>query len=166
MVKKSNAEAATVNGLVARAQARAEARAEMQELDATTRDDVLSPETKSAVAGLGMGASPMQATNDADKWVRLYHAFDGRSIPIPMYMVERKLMDRFETGNDCAPEYVGTQVWFASPQPASEKEKPYHCRLSVSGNEDMKAEMLKAGAGVGAEVANASVALQQAGLGV
>lgn len=140
---KGNAEALARR--VAEAQAKADAKAAVAELKTTLRDDVLTSETKGAVANMGLGSTPVKATNDADMWVPLYHAYDGRAVPVPMYMVEKRLTDRFSYDPAIPSEFHGGQVWFHYPQPNAVGDKPYQCRISIYGTEEMKEAMKAAG---------------------
>ena len=138
--------AEALNRKAASAQAKAEAKAVVAQIQATVRDDVLNAETRSAVTQMGLGASPTKASNDADKYVPLYHAYDGRVVSIPMYMVEKRLTDRFEEDDlTVDPEFRGEQVWFHTPQEVAFVDRSFFCRLSADGTEEMKAEMKTAG---------------------
>ena len=127
-------------------QAKSEAAEQMAEIKSQVRNDVVTGETAGEIGAIGMGVSPVQATNGADVYITLYHAYDGREVSLPSYMVEQRLTLRFPR-NDSAipPEYRGKQVWLAKRVKAMDDPKPFMCRLHVDQTEEIKAEMLKAG---------------------
>lgn len=131
-------------------QAQAEAQDQLRSLKAAVRDDVLNSETKSGLGSIGMGANPQQATNDADIWVPLFHAYDGRAVRVPLYMLDQKnsyLAQRFPYSTDIPPEHRGKQVWFLPMNKPEyiDEEKPFMCPFSAAQPEEWKAQMAEYG---------------------
>lgn len=129
-------------------QDKADAVAQVETLRAAlaTRDDVVNSETKNALGSLGFAAEPVAVNNGANTLIPLYHAFDGRTIHIPFYQVEKALTRRFTKQDDVAAEYVGKQVWVLSPEQVDRPETgSFQCRLSPAAPEDIKAEITAAG---------------------
>ena len=134
-------------------QARANAAAQVEKLRVETRDDVVNAETRadikrlSGVIGTDVSASSTRSTNDADKMVPMYHAYDGRTIRVPMYQVEDRLMRTFDRTDEIPQEYWGKQVWVLSDEErtAEPEAGEFQCRLSPNAPDETKAEMKAAG---------------------
>lgn len=134
-------------------QNRANAAAQVEKLRVETRDDVLNAETASAIKGLGrvigtdVSTSGTRSTNDADKMVPMYHAYDGRTIRVPMYQVEDRLMRTFDRTDEIPQEYWGKQVWVldGEERTAEPENGEFQCRLSPKASDETKAEMKAAG---------------------
>lgn len=113
---------------------------------AAQREDVLTPEVKGEIRGLGIGATPGRVTNNANRFVTLYHAYDGRSVPVPTYMGPQRLTERFPAGDTTVPdEFRGKQVWFLRPQKTTSEAYDFQCRLSPNAAEDVREEVRRAG---------------------
>lgn len=127
-------------------QAKADAARQVEELRVQTRNDVVNGETAAAIRGIdGFDVSGQRSTNDADKMVALHHAYDGRTIRIPMYQVEDRLLRRFERSDEIPNEYWGEQVWLLSPGEDTHEDNEFQCRLSPNASDGIKAEMKAAG---------------------
>ena len=127
-------------------QAKAEAAAQVEELRILVRDDVLNPETSAGIRGLGgLDASPTKASNDADKMVLLYHAYDGRAVRVPMYQAEDRIGRRFERTDEVPEEFWGQQVWRIRAPRTETEQFDFQCRLSPKASAEIKAEMTAAG---------------------
>ena len=134
-------------------QNRANAAAQVEKLRVETRDDVVNGETSSAIKGLGsvigtdVSASGVRSTNDADKMVPMYHAYDGRTIRVPMYQVEDRLMRTFERTDEIPREFWDKQVWVldSDDRTAEPEQGEFQCRLSPNAPDETKAEMKAAG---------------------
>lgn len=126
-------------------QAKAEAAEQMAEIKAVLRETRIEGDDQSALREAGLGASAVKATNGADRYITLYHAYDGREIPLPSYMVQDRLTRRFDHDSSTPPEYRGKQVWLLRKPAGHDDPKPFMCRLHVDQAEEVKAEMLEAG---------------------
>jgi len=111
------------------------------------RDDVHNAETRAEVRSLGLGSMPVKASNDASKFITLYHAYEGRSVPVPRYMGPQRITERFPYGDSTVPdEFWGKQVWHMTPQVTPESgDYQFQCRLSVNAPADVREEMTRAG---------------------
>lgn len=127
----------------AQADAKSEAAALTAAIKAQYQDDVLNVETKAEVKALNLGMNPVKATNNANLMVPLYHAFDGRTVPVPMYQVAKRFTVRFTAGDDCPAEYVGQRVWYPNPQRVSTGVRAFKCPLQVGG--ETRPDILAAG---------------------
>ena len=146
---------AKANAAMVKAQAMSNARQYMADanqafadgLGVQERDDVHNAETRAEVRSLGLGSAPVKASNDAAKFVTLYHAYEGRSVPIPRYMGPQRITERFPYGDSTVPdEFWGRQVWHMTPQVTPEPgDYPFQCRLSVNAPVDVREEMTRAG---------------------
>ena len=121
---------------------KAKASAEAQsQITALVRDDVLTPEVRAGIQELGAGVEAVKATNGADNIITLYHAYDGRAVPMPSYMLKNRLEVRFPYSDDYPADFRGEQIWFLTPQPSESAARPFACPLSSSANEEQRAEM-------------------------
>lgn len=131
---------------IEQAQAEAEAENSMNDLITTIKDNVNTSEFTNAVNSMGLKADSIEGSPEALTYTKLYHAYDDRVIPVPLFMVKKRLTDRFSKNDRSIPEkFRGKQVWFVTPQKGAEKVRPFLCRLLVDGTEETKAEMLAAG---------------------
>lgn len=117
-------------------------------VEGTSRDDVMASEQAQEAARMGFGTAPVKATNDANRYQKLYHAFDDREVSLPRYMVGQRLTERFKQGDEeVNPEFWGKQVWLmqADPRRRPSVERTFQCRLSIRASDEFKAEMAKSG---------------------
>lgn len=128
-------------------QAETEALTQLDELRIAVREDVANTETAGALKALvpGMGVAPTKSNNDADKFPTLYHAYDGRAIPMPMYQVEDRLKRRFPFSDEVPEEFHGKQVWLIRPPQSSTEPNLFQCRLSAKADAKILDEMRAAG---------------------
>lgn len=95
-------------------------------------------------AGLEMASAPVERGFEDPSLIRiLYHAYDGRVVPVPAYMAPKLLANRFPP--DHVPEeYAGKRVWHGS---ATDVFKPGQmmCLLHGEQSKQVKDEMKAAG---------------------
>lgn len=131
---------------LAKAQAEADANRQLKKIQASIREDVLDGDTKQAVKRLGLESERTASTNDANKFITLYHAYDGRELPIPMYQVAKRLQEVFPRTAEYPEEFWDEQVWLGyPPDRVDETPREAQCRLSPNADEATKAEMKAAG---------------------
>ena len=133
---------------VAELEATADAGNELAKIQARVRDDVLTGETKAVVQGMGLESEATEATNDANTFIPLHHAYDGRVVSVPLYMLNQLnslLSTRFPTDNSIPSQHQGQRVWFSDPQTDAAVDKPYMCALSENNPDEVKARMKAAG---------------------
>ena len=119
---------------------------QLEELKVAVRDDVVTGETIAGLKAAGpFGATPTKSNNDADKFVTLYHLYDGRELRLPMYQAEDRLKRRFLPTSETPEEYHGLQVWHIRSVGIERPVNEFQCRLSRNSPEDMLADMKKAG---------------------
>jgi hypothetical protein len=111
---------------------------------------------RAQVVGEGFGMTDVTAkNNNADKYVTLYHAFNGmvRS-RIPFYMVDTRegtsLLFRVFTAQDIKnanadPKWIGKRVWYTTPQPTENIAGRYLCPFSANADDETKAAMNEQG---------------------
>ena len=100
----------------------------------------------------GLNVSKMSSsTNDAFRMATVYHAYDGRAIKVPVYMVDPSegdsLLKRVFTSadKDAPPEYIGKRVWYLKEQPTIRPEGTVRCLFSYYNDDAEKAKMLTEG---------------------
>ena len=74
----------------------------------------------------------------------LYHAYDGRVVPVPSYMAPKRLAERFPQETYIPPQWRGKRVWFLDPQPMPDRPK-FPCNLHADASAEVKAEIIAAG---------------------
>ena len=100
----------------------------------------------------GLTATKLTSTEpDVFRMATIYHAYDGRSIKVPVYMVDPSegdsLLKRVFTKDDkdAPPEYVGKRVWYLQPQPNMRPIGTMLCPFSYFNDAETKAELLVEG---------------------
>ena len=100
----------------------------------------------------GLGATKLSALDtDVFRMATIYHAYDGRAMKVPVYMVDPSegdsLLKRVFTKDDkdAPPEYLGKRVWYLQPQPNMRPIGTLRCPFSYFNDEDQKAAMLAEG---------------------
>ena len=100
----------------------------------------------------GLAVSKMtSSSNDAFRMAVVYHAYDGRSIKVPVYMVDPSegdsLLKRVFTAEDkdAPPEYIGKRVWYLKEQPIIRPVGTFRCLFSFYNDDETKAKMLSEG---------------------
>lgn len=130
-------------------EARADAQGELDAMNQQTKDDVLTGDTRSAIGSMGLNTSAIEVTNDANKWIPLYHAYDGRVTRVPLYMLNQMnslLAARFTHDSDIPPEYRGQRVWYSDPANVSKPEaSTILCPISADQPDEVKALVREAG---------------------
>ena len=126
-------------------QAEADALTQVEELKAVSREDVLTSDVKSQLSREGLSAAPTAVTNDANRFPVLYHAYDGRSLRLPMYQAEDRLKRRFPSTDEIPPEFHGKQVWHIRAPKTEPGSYEFQCRLNPNADPAIKAEMKAAG---------------------
>lgn len=130
-------------------EARADAQGELDALKTANKDDVLTGDTRAAIGSLGLNASAVEVSNDANRWIPLHHAYDGRVTAVPLYMLNQMnslLASRFPHDSDIPPEYRGQRVWYSDSANVIKPETPsIMCALSVDQPDVMKEAMREAG---------------------
>lgn len=81
--------------------------------------------------------------NDPSLLRILYHAYDGRVVPVPSFMAAKKLADRFPNESFVPAGWRNKRVWFLEPQASMQPTLKLMCLLHVDQSEDVK-ETLKA----------------------
>ncbi len=132
------------------ASAEADAAQQIEALNGIRRDDVLNSETRAAVQGLGFGSAAVKSTNDADRYITLYHRYDGRERAVPKYMAARYVIQRFTSGDREIPdEHWGKQVWMLNPDSDQivhdASPRDFVCRMSPLSQGAVKDEIIRAG---------------------
>jgi aromatic ring-cleaving dioxygenase len=111
---------------------------------------------RAQIVGEGFGVTDVEAkNNNADKYVTLYHAYNGKvRSRIPFYMVDTRegtsLLFRTFTADDIKndnadPKWVGQRVWHIKPQPTEDIVGKFNCPFSADADEATKAEMNERG---------------------
>ncbi len=121
---------------------------QIEDAQGILRDDVLDSDTRGAVKGMGFGSARAKTTNEADRLIPLYHAYDGRVRNVPKYMAPRLRTTMFPRDNNEVPEeYWGKPVWSIDDEYPAEDENVYdfYCRLSKFAPDGIKAEISAAG---------------------
>lgn len=110
------------------------------------RDDVLNRETRGAVRQMGLGALPGETSANAARFVTLYHAFDDRTLRVPMYMAPQRITERFPSDTEVPEEWHRKQVWYLQDMRPEDAAYAFQCRLSRNqADPAIVAEMSKAG---------------------
>lgn len=94
---------------------------------------------------------PVTATDRQDPSLLriLYHAFDGRVVPVPSFMAAKKLADRFPNESFIPTMWRGKRVWFLEPQASVQSNLKLLCLLHIDQTEDIKETLKAAGLPVG-----------------
>jgi hypothetical protein len=125
-------------------------------VDTMVDADVEIAQLKSALASEGVAFTPLKATtNNADTYVTLYHAFDGRAVQrIPFYMVDTsegasRLRQTFTADDvknaNVGPEWIGKRVWYTTPQPTMDVQGKFRCPYSAFNPDEEKEALLERG---------------------
>lgn len=136
---------------MADAQATAEAQAQLQDFvasggGAVKQEGAVGAELSKALKGLGMGAAPEEANNGAKLMMTLYHAYDGRTIKVPVYQVAQRLTVRFPDNADVREGFVRKQTWLLSPPESYGEAYYFQCRLGQNQTDpEILAEIRTAG---------------------
>ena len=75
----------------------------------------------------------------------LYHAYDGRVVPVPSYMAARKLAERFPNESFVPAAYRKTRAWYLEPQKAGAARLDLMCMLHIKQDPEVQAEIKAAG---------------------
>jgi len=109
--------------------------------------DVELAHLRSALVSEGVTFTDLKAqNNNADTYVTLYHAFDGRTVGrIPFYMVDTaegysRLRETFSADDvrnaNADKSWIGKRVWYTTPQPRPNANGKYRCPFSVFQTEE------------------------------
>lgn len=100
----------------------------------------------------GLGTTKLTSTEpDVFRMATIYHAYDGRSIKVPVYMVDPSegdsLLKRVFTKDDkdAPPEYIGKRVWYLQEQPNLRPIGTNLCPFSYYNTPEAKAALLEEG---------------------
>lgn len=113
-----------------------------------TRD---ANEGSADVSQLGaQGLSVVERSTDPDKndpsLLRiLYHAYDGRKVPVPDYMAPKLLAHRFPAETWVPSSWRGKRVWFLEPQTVETETQNLLCILHADQEPIVVAEITRAG---------------------
>lgn len=106
-------------------------------------------ETLAVLKREGLGTTKLTSLEtDVFRMATIYHAYDGRSIKVPVYMVDPSegdsLLKRVFTKDDkdAPPEYVGKRVWYLQEQPNLRPVGTILCPFSYFNDAPAKAKML------------------------
>lgn len=75
----------------------------------------------------------------------LYHAYDGRVVPVPSFMAAKKLADRFPNESFIPLAWRGKRTWFLEPQATTQERLNLPCLLNENQSSDVMAEVRTAG---------------------
>lgn len=89
--------------------------------------------------GLAMAEVPTEKGFNNPSLLRIiYHAFDGRAVPIPDYMAPKRLAERFPNETWVPADKVGQRVWFLEPQDVTTGRQELKCLLHSDQEADVK----------------------------
>lgn len=95
--------------------------------------------------GLEVADVPVDTNKNDPGLLRvLYHAYDGRVVPVPSYMAPKRLAERFPQETYIPPQWRGKRVWFLEPQPLPDRPK-FPCNLHADASAEVKADIIAAG---------------------
>ena len=95
--------------------------------------------------GLEVADTPIDPTRNDPGLLRiLYHAYDGRVVPVPSYMAAKRLAERFPQETYIPPQWRGKRVWFLEAQPLPDRPK-FPCNLHADASPEVKADIIAAG---------------------
>lgn len=116
------------------------------------RSNNVAPEWE-RVEGVQVSDLPASRTKDYDDqsiWNLLYHAYDGRVVPIPASFTKIRLEETFPFEQYIPAEWRGKPVWYTSPDEVQRpKVRNAICPLSDRADEETKADVEAMGYAVG-----------------
>lgn len=96
--------------------------------------------------GLNVVEAPIEEGMNNPSLLRiLYHAFDGRVVPVPDYMAPRRLAERFPEASWVPQKWWNKRVWFLEPQALGVEHHQLKCLLHEGQDDTVKGEVREAG---------------------
>lgn len=96
--------------------------------------------------GLNVEEAPLEEGRNNPSLLRiLYHAYDGRVVPVPDYMAPRRLAERFPEADWIPRKWWGKRVWFLEAQELGVEHHHLKCLLHVEQDPDVQGEVREAG---------------------
>lgn len=96
--------------------------------------------------GLTVAEMPVERGYEDPSLIRIiYHAYDGRVVPVPSYMAAKKLAERFPNETFVPQSFRGRRAWFLEPQSTTRERMNLLCFLHSSQEQEIKDEVKAAG---------------------